>query len=107
MPGGLHPHANVGSPQFQIAVKLLRFSFAVVQLLFVAFPSFFVYKRDLLKAWVIIYSYNDHIRLLPPEPLIVGTTKFTHVERGDLVVKSTTAATNPRDRSMCSNRHPS
>ncbi len=49
-------------------LALLRFSFAVVQLLFAALPSFCVYKRDLLKARVIIHSYDDHVRLLPPEP---------------------------------------
>src|SRR5207302_8821980 len=53
MPGGLHPH--VGSFPFQIAVKLLRFSFAVVQLPFAIFTTFCIYERDLLKARVIIH----------------------------------------------------
>src|SRR5215469_3995054 len=68
MPGGLDPHSHVRFPQFQIAIKLLRFSSAVVQLPFAALPGVFVCKCDLLKARVIIHSYNDHIRLLPPEP---------------------------------------
>src|SRR5258707_1562417 len=104
MPRGLHPHSHVGSPPFQIAVKLLRFSFAVVQLLFAAFPSFFVYKRDLLKARVIIYSYNDHIRLLPPEPWLIGTPKSTHVEGADIVMKSDSGAHNVGHRMVVSSR---
>jgi len=55
MPGGLHPHSHVGSFPFQIAVKLLRFSFAVVQLPFAIFTTFCIYERDLLKARVIIH----------------------------------------------------
>src|SRR5207245_615944 len=56
---------------------------------------------------VIIYSYNDHIRLLPPEPWLVGTTKFTQVEGADIVMKSDTAAHIRRHRRDVSSRPPS
>jgi hypothetical protein len=44
------------------------FSIAVVQSPFTAFPCFLIQKSNLLKARVIIYAYNEHVWLLPPEP---------------------------------------
>jgi len=39
-----------------------------------------------------MYSYNDHDRLLPPEPLVVEQPKFTRVEGADIVMKSSAKA---------------
>src|SRR3984893_8336988 len=88
MSGGLHPHARVDSSLLQFSVELLSFTIAVIQLPFPALPSFLIHKCDLPKAPVIIYSYNDHVRLLPPEPLVVMQPQFTRVEGADIVMKS-------------------
>ncbi|HKW33775.1 MAG TPA: tyrosine-type recombinase/integrase, partial [Candidatus Acidoferrum sp.] len=42
-------------------------------------------KCDLLKARVIIYAYNHHVRLLPPEPLVVNQPKSTRVKESALL----------------------
>src|SRR6266436_1393368 len=88
MPGGLHPHAHADSSLLQFSVELLSFTIAVIQLPFPALPSFLIHKSNLLKARVIIYSYNDHVRLLPPEPLVVMQPQSTRVEGADIVMKS-------------------
>src|SRR5882762_6337541 len=88
MPGGLHRHAHADSSLLQFSVELLSFTIAVIQLSFPALPSFLIHKSDLLKARVIIYAYNDHVRLLPPEPLVVMQPQFTRVEGADFVMKS-------------------
>jgi hypothetical protein len=88
MSGGLHPHAHADSSLLQFSVELLSFTIAVMQLPFPALSSFLIHKSNLLKARVIIYSYNDHVRLLPPEPLVVMQPKFTRVEGADIVMKA-------------------
>src|SRR5258708_735784 len=88
MPGGLHPHAHADSSLLQFSVELLSFTIAVIQLPFPALPSFLIHKSNLLTARVIIYSYNDHVRLLPPEPLVVMQPQSTRVEGADIVMKS-------------------
>ena len=40
----------------------------MVQFLFTALTSFFYKKCNRLKARVVIYAYNHHVRLLSPEP---------------------------------------
>jgi hypothetical protein len=37
---------------------------------------------------VIIHAYNDHVRLLPPEPLVVRQPQSTRVEGADILMKS-------------------
>src|SRR3984885_5180324 len=69
--GGLHPHAHARSSCCQFAIKLLGFSITVVQSPFVAFSCLGIDKRDVLVARVIIHAYNDHVRLLSPEPLVI------------------------------------
>src|SRR6267378_1042233 len=88
MPGGLHPHAHADSSLLQFSVELLGFTIAVLQLPFPALTRFLIHKSDFLKARVIIYSYNDHVRLLPPEPLVVNQPQSTRVEGADIVMKS-------------------
>src|SRR5712664_3831659 len=61
MPGGLHPHAHADSSLLQFSVELLGFTIAVIQLPFSALPSFLIHKSDLLKARMIIHTYNDHV----------------------------------------------
>src|SRR5437867_5714410 len=88
MPGRFHPQSHVDSPELQFAIKLLRFSIAVLHLLLAAFSRFRVNPSDLLKARMIIASYNQHARLLSPEPWSFGTTKSTQVEGADAFMKS-------------------
>jgi hypothetical protein len=40
---------------------------------------FCVDKRDVLIARVIIHAYNDHVRLLSPEPMVLDKPQFTRV----------------------------
>src|SRR5262245_34723647 len=53
------------------SIELFGFSLTVVQSSFLKLTSLFNQKRNLLKARVIIYSYNYHLRLLSPEHLVV------------------------------------
>src|ERR1700674_3654475 len=66
MPARFHAHTNLHPLCRQITVKLLRF-LAVLQSPLLQFPGLGIYKSNLLKARVIIASYNDHVRLLSPE----------------------------------------
>jgi hypothetical protein len=66
VPSGFN--ADPHDPVVQPSVKSLRLSVAVYKSAFVVFSSLAVDPGDLLKAWVIVASYNDHVRLLPPEP---------------------------------------
>jgi hypothetical protein len=50
-----------------------------------------------LKARVIIYAYH-HVRLLPPEPLVVKQPKCTQVEGADTVMQSSAGQRNPHLR---------
>src|SRR6202161_987588 len=67
------PYSPADSPRRQFPVKLLGFSRTVVQLPFLILSRFCVYQRDVLVARVIIHAYNDHVRLLSPEPLVVNS----------------------------------
>jgi len=73
----------VDSSQLQISIELLGVPIAVVQSSVAIFASLFNQEGNLLKARMIIYSYH-HVRLLPPEPLVVEQPKFTRVEGADI-----------------------
>ena len=60
---------------------------AVYQSPFPTFSGLSIYKRDLLKSWVIFQSYNHHVRLLPPESVWFGVTKSPQ-EGADIVIES-------------------
>src|SRR5580704_13732092 len=79
MPGGLHPHPNADSSLPQFSVELLGRSIAVIQLLFAALTRFLIQKCNFLKARVIIYSYNHHVRLPSPEPAVIDKPQSTGV----------------------------
>src|SRR5580658_3362844 len=70
--GGLHPHAHADCALLQIAIKLLGFSIAVVQSPLAALSRLAIGKRDVLIARVVTHAYNDHVRLLSPEPWVVN-----------------------------------
>ena len=69
MPTGFHAHAHLHSLGREIAVELLRL-LAVLQSTLPAFASFGIHKRNLLEARMVITTYNHHVRLLSPEPLV-------------------------------------
>src|SRR6266852_8347013 len=71
MPARLHPHSHLPSLCRQITVELLRF-LAVLQSPLLQFPGLGIYKSDLLKARVIIASYNDHCLAPLSRALLVG-----------------------------------
>jgi hypothetical protein len=89
MPTGFHAHAHLYSLGREIAVEFLRL-FAVLQPTFPAFPSFCIHKRNLLKARMVIATYNPHVRLLSPGPWLVGTTKVYPGVGADIVMESIT-----------------
>src|SRR5215469_8219122 len=77
MPTGFHPHTHLHSMCRQLAVKLLRF-LGVLQLQLPVISRFGIHKRNLLKARVIICSYNDHCPApFYPSLWLVSTTKST------------------------------
>jgi hypothetical protein len=51
----------------EIAIELLR-SLAVLESQLVQLSTFRIHPCNLLEARVVICSYNDHLRLLSPEP---------------------------------------
>ena len=60
----------------------------MVQLLFIVLTCLFQQKCNRLKAWVVIYAYQHHVRLLPSEPVVVMQPQSTRVEGADIVMQS-------------------
>src|SRR5947209_19306377 len=87
MPSGFHPGTHFFSAHLELAVELLRF-LAVPQFPFVPFTSVRIDKRNLLEARVIVTTYNDHVRLLSPEPWLVSATKVYSGMGADIVMES-------------------
>src|SRR5439155_4095037 len=87
MPTGFHPNTHFFSAHLELAVELLRF-LAVPQFPFVQFPRVRIDKRNLLEARVIVTTYNDHVRLLSPEPWLVSATKVYSGVGADIVMES-------------------
>ena len=55
----------------QVPIKPFCFSIAAVQLAFAELTSLLLKECYLLEARVIVHTYNHHVRLLSPEPLVV------------------------------------
>src|SRR5216117_2158072 len=70
MPTGFHPNTHFFPAHFELAVELLRF-LAVPQFPLVPFTTVRIDKRNLLEARVIVTTYNDHVRLLSPNMIII------------------------------------
>src|ERR1700751_1497789 len=85
MSGSLHAYTHADSPLFQVSIEFLCLSITVVQFLFTTLTSLFHEKGNRLKARVVIYAYNHHVRLLSPEPMVVEQPKFTRVEEPTLL----------------------
>src|SRR6266700_3148538 len=79
VPRGLHPHSHLDSSLLQLAIEPFGFSIAVHQPLLATFPSFRVCPSDLLYAWVIIATYNEHLGSFLPSPWSFCTTKCTQI----------------------------
>src|SRR5207247_10319931 len=79
VPRSLHPHSHLNSSLLQLAIEPFGFSIAVHQPLLATFPSFRVCPSDLLYAWVIIATYNEHLGSFLPSPWSFCTTKCTQV----------------------------
>src|SRR5207249_8717419 len=73
------PHSHLNSSLLQLAIEPFGFSIAVHQPLLATFPSFRVCPSDLLYAWVIIATYNEHLGSFLPSPWSFCTTKCTQV----------------------------
>src|SRR5215469_11098958 len=70
--GSFHAYPHQDSSLVQVPIESFCFSLTVVQLPFAVLTGLFHPKCNLLKARVIIHAYNHHVRLLPPEPLVVS-----------------------------------
>jgi hypothetical protein len=66
MPAGFHPNPHLLARQ--CTVERFRV-FAMRQPLFLELSGVGIHRSNLLKLGVEIYSYNDHVRLLSPEPV--------------------------------------
>src|SRR6202453_2245194 len=67
-----YPVASIPSRSgLQITIELLCLSLPVVQSPFTTLSCLGVSKRDVLVARVLIHAYNQHVRLLSPEPMVV------------------------------------
>src|SRR6202158_2637556 len=67
VPTRFHPHPHLHPLRREIAIELLR-SLAVLKSRLVRLSRFRIHPCNLLKSRVVIFSYNDHLRLLSPEP---------------------------------------
>src|SRR6266481_1494197 len=81
-------------PVYPGALESLRLSIAVVQFLFTTLSCLFYKKCNRLKARVVIYAYNHHVRLLSPEPEVVDKPQSTRVKEPTLLRSSS----NPHSR---------
>src|SRR2546421_6999001 len=61
---------------------------ALSRILRVEASSVRIDKRNLLEARVIVTTYNDHVRLLSPEPWLVSATKVYSGVGADIVMES-------------------
>src|ERR1700746_516025 len=57
----------------------------MIQSLFTVLTRLFHKTRNLLKARVVIYAYQHHVRLLSPEPVVIEQPKSTRVEEPTLL----------------------
>src|SRR2546425_12253182 len=87
MPTGFHPDTHFFPAHLELAVELLRF-LAVPQFPLVPFTTVRIDKRNLLEARVIVTTYNDHVRLLSPEPWLASATKVYSGVGADIVMES-------------------
>src|SRR5882724_11529966 len=93
MPARFHTDPHARSLRPKIAIKLFRF-LGMLQPPFLNLPCFGIYKRYLLKARVIICSYNDHCSAPFSEPLwLVGPTKVYSDLGADIVMESISPTT--------------
>jgi len=79
VPAGLDPHPHLHAGPLPLAIKPFGLARVVLQSLLATLSALLVEPRNLLHAQVIITSYNQHVRLLSPEPCRVDTPKSTQV----------------------------
>src|SRR6516162_2458700 len=88
MSGSLHAYPHAHSSLLQVSIEALCLSITVVQFLFTTLTGLFHKKCNRLKARVVIYAYQHHVRLLSPEPMVVMQPQSTRVEGADIVMQS-------------------
>src|SRR5215469_15896423 len=93
LPTGFHSHTQLPTAGYKFAIKLFRF-LAMRESLFLELPCLSIHKINLLEARVIIATYNVHVRLLSPEPWLVGTTKAYSGVGADIVMESISRLSN-------------
>src|SRR6266704_2948333 len=100
MPTGFHPNTHFFSAHLELTVELLRF-LAVPQFPFVPLTRVRIDKRNLLEARVIVTTYNDHVRLLSPEPWLVSATKVYSGVGADIVMESLHSRSGSERNRLC------
>jgi len=81
-------------PVYPGALEFFCLSITVLQFLFTTFTGLFHKKCNRLKARVVIYAYNHHVRLLSPEPVVVKQPQFTRVEEPTLLCNQLHSGSN-------------
>src|ERR1700720_3571247 len=88
LPARFHAHTHLLLLCRQVTVEFLRF-LAVLQSPLLQFPSLGIYKNNLLKARVVICTYNQHIGSFSPEPFwLVCATKVYSGLGADIIMES-------------------
>src|SRR6516165_2263578 len=83
--GSLHAYSHTDSSLLQVPIESFCFTLTVVQLSIPVLPGLFQQKCNLLRARVIIYPNNHHVRLLSPEPAVVKQPQSTRVKEPTLL----------------------
>src|SRR5690349_8434917 len=97
MSTSLHSYPHADSSLLEVSIEFLCLSITVVQFLFTTFTGLFHKKCNRLKARVVIYAYQHHVRLLSSEPVVVMQPKCT-VEGADIVMQSSPLRPNQHRR---------
>src|SRR5713226_9680885 len=79
--------------RLQVSIEFLCLSITVVQFLFTTLNK----KCNRLKARVVIYAYNHHVRLLSPEPAVVDKPQSTRVKEPTLLCNHVDYVRLPHD----------
>jgi hypothetical protein len=67
----------------------------MVQSSFATLSCFCIDKRDVLIARVIIHAYNDHVRLLSPEPMVIDKPSLLGSKEPALLCNHLTSTLDP------------
>src|SRR6516165_9951013 len=88
VPRRFHPHSHLDSFLLQLAIEPFGFSIAVHQPLLATFSRLRVCPSDLLYAWVIIATYDEHLGSFLPSPWSFALPSLLRSRGADAFMKS-------------------